>query len=154
MNNESRSKIEIRDVATGLWIWRIENPFWEPGADWEPFTTSTCVQSGGEILVLDPQAPPAGTNALWERLDARPPTTVIVLKPDHVRDTDRFVRRYGARPFGPDFFFATIFLRPIWNRLNRVVIFQEEFSLYTMAGVAAKRHSGSHNSVHLSLPMP
>jgi hypothetical protein len=38
---------------------------------------------------------------VWERLDARPPTVVVVLKPDHVRDVDLFVRRYRARAFGP-----------------------------------------------------
>jgi glyoxylase-like metal-dependent hydrolase (beta-lactamase superfamily II) len=35
----------------------------------------------------------------------RPPTVVVVLKPDHVRDVDRLVRRYGARAFGPDVFY-------------------------------------------------
>jgi hypothetical protein len=29
---------------------------------------------------------------------------VVVLKPDHVRDVDTFVRGYGARAFGPDVF--------------------------------------------------
>jgi len=60
MKNEPQLHVEIRDVTTGLWIWRLKNPFWEPGVDWEPLTTSTCVESGGEILVLDPQRPPAG----------------------------------------------------------------------------------------------
>jgi glyoxylase-like metal-dependent hydrolase (beta-lactamase superfamily II) len=32
-------------------------------------------------------------------------TVVVVLKPDHVRDVDLFVRRYGARAFGPRLFF-------------------------------------------------
>jgi hypothetical protein len=32
---------------------------------------------------------------------ANPPTAVVVLKPDHVRDVDLFVRRYRARAFGP-----------------------------------------------------
>ena len=34
----------------------------------------------------------------------RPPTIAVVLKPDHVRDVDLFVRRYGARAYGPDVF--------------------------------------------------
>jgi len=55
--------------------------------------------------VLDPLAPPEGSEA-WERLDAKPPTLAVVLKPDHVRDVDLFVRRYGARAFGPWLFFA------------------------------------------------
>jgi hypothetical protein len=33
-------------------------------------------------------------------IDANPPDTVVVLKPDHVRDVDLFVRRYDARAFG------------------------------------------------------
>jgi glyoxylase-like metal-dependent hydrolase (beta-lactamase superfamily II) len=105
MKNDPQLKIEIRDLTTGLWIWRCENPFWKPGVDWEPLTTSKCVESEGEILVLDPQAPPAGAVEVWERLDARRPTAVVVLKPDHVRDTDLFVRRYGSRAFGPRLFF-------------------------------------------------
>jgi glyoxylase-like metal-dependent hydrolase (beta-lactamase superfamily II) len=32
---------------------------------------------------------------------------VVILKPDHVRDVDLFVRRYGARAFGPYLFWRT-----------------------------------------------
>jgi Metallo-beta-lactamase superfamily len=96
--------VQIRDVAPGLWVWRLEHPAWRPGLDWEPFVTSTYVESGGETLVLDPLAPPADASEMWERLDARPPTAVVVLKPDHVRDVDLFVRRYDARAFGPYLF--------------------------------------------------
>jgi hypothetical protein len=95
---------ELRDVAPGLWLWRTEHPDWRAGNDWEPMVASTCVESGGEVALLDPLAPPADAAEVWARLDARPPTLVVVLKPDHVRDVDLFVRRYGARPFGPYLF--------------------------------------------------
>jgi hypothetical protein len=95
---------ELRDVAPGLWIWRVVHPDWSPEADWEPLVTSTCVESGGEVALLDPLAPPEDAGEIWERLDARPPTLVAVLKPDHVRDVDLFVRRYEARAFGPYLF--------------------------------------------------
>ena len=95
---------ELRDVAPGLWIWRVEHPDWTPEAEWEPAVTSTCVEAGGEVAVLDALAPPADAGEVWERLDARPPTLAVVLKPDHVRSVDLFVRRYGARPFGPSLF--------------------------------------------------
>jgi hypothetical protein len=98
-------QVEIRDVTAGLWIWRLEHPAWKPGQGWEPVVASTCVKSGGETLVLDPLGPPDGAAVVWERLDARPPTAAVVLKPDHVRHIDLFVRRYGARAFGPDVFF-------------------------------------------------
>jgi hypothetical protein len=92
---------DLHDVAPGLWLWRLEHPDWSPGLDWEPLVASTYVESGGEVALLDPTAPPDEADEVWERLDARPPTLVVVLKPDHVRDVDLFVRRYGARAFGP-----------------------------------------------------
>ena len=57
------------------------------------------------MLVLDALAPSDERDPVWERLDAHPPTVAVVLKPDHVRDVDLFVGRYGARAFGPDLFF-------------------------------------------------
>lgn len=65
---------------------------------------STCVESKGETLVLDPLAPPSGASSVWERLDAHPPTAVVALKPDHIRDV-AFVHRYQARAFVPRLFF-------------------------------------------------
>ncbi|HWH54024.1 MAG TPA: hypothetical protein VNT04_00455 [Gaiellaceae bacterium] len=98
---------ELQDVAPGLWIWRSDYPDWKPGLGWEPPVTSTCVVAGGEILLLDPLAPPEDEEEIWARFDAEPPTVVVVLKPDHVRDVDVFVRRYGARAFGPELFWRT-----------------------------------------------
>jgi glyoxylase-like metal-dependent hydrolase (beta-lactamase superfamily II) len=97
---------ELRDVAPGLWIWRLEHPDWTPEVDWKPMVASTCVESGGEVALLDPLAPPDDAE-VWDRLDDRPPTLVAVLKPDHVRDVDLFVRRYRARAFGPALFWRT-----------------------------------------------
>jgi glyoxylase-like metal-dependent hydrolase (beta-lactamase superfamily II) len=96
---------ELREVVPGLWLWRTEHPDWKPGLEWEPLVTSTCVESGGEVAVLDALVPPTEATEIWERLDARPPTIAVVLKPDHVRDVDAFVRRYEVRAFGPRLFF-------------------------------------------------
>jgi glyoxylase-like metal-dependent hydrolase (beta-lactamase superfamily II) len=98
---------ELRDVAEGLWIWRLSYPDWRPEAGWPEMVTSTCVESGGEVAVLDALAPPDDAAEIWERLDARPPTMAVVLKPDHVRDVDLFVRRYGARAYGPWLFWRS-----------------------------------------------
>ena len=97
---------EIQDVAPGLWIWRREYPDWRPEAGWPEVVTSTCVESGGEVALLDALAPPEGSE-VWGRLDARPPTMVVVLKPDHVRDVDLFVQRYDARAYGPWLFWRS-----------------------------------------------
>lgn len=107
MTRSDPTQCELRDVAPGLWLWRVEHPDWDPDAGWEPLVASTCVSAGGEVALLDPIAPPAEATEVWERLDAHPPTLVVILKPDHVRDVDLFVRRYGARAFGPSLFWRT-----------------------------------------------
>ena len=96
----------ILDLDDGLWIWRLSYPEWHERAGWPEVVTSTCVESGGEVAVLDALAPPEGSE-VWQRLDAKPPTMAVVLKPDHVRDVDLIVRRYGARAFGPWLFWRT-----------------------------------------------
>ena len=97
--------VEIREVAERLWIWRMEHPHWKAGQDWEPLVTSTFVESRGERYV---------SWMRWRRRSLRrnsgenwmkTPTAAVVLKPDHVRDGDLFVRRYGARGYGPLLFF-------------------------------------------------
>ena len=67
--------------------------------------TCTFVESRGERLVLDPLAPPPDEAPFWDRLNAGPPTAAVVLKPDHVRDVDAFVRLYSIPAFGPRLFF-------------------------------------------------
>lgn len=98
-------KVEIRDVAEGLWLWRQPHPDWRAGADWEPEVSSFAVRSRGIALLLDPLAPPpAASPELWTRIEAFGPEAVVVLKPDHVRDVDLFVRWYGLRGLGPRLF--------------------------------------------------
>ena len=105
MNLSPQSQVDIREVAPGLWIWRLQHPRWKPGQGWAPVVACTCVESGGQRLLLDPLAPPVDATELWQRLDANPPTGVVVLKPDHVRDVDLFVRRYSIPAWGPRLFF-------------------------------------------------
>jgi hypothetical protein len=95
------------DVTEGLWVWRIAYPDWDPEVGWERVVSSTSVTAGGEVALIDPLAPPPEATDVWERLDAHPPTMVVILKPDHVRDVDLFVRRYGARAFGPWLFWKS-----------------------------------------------
>jgi hypothetical protein len=91
--------VTIEQVASGLWLWRQPHPDWEPGHGWRPQVASFCVESRGQVAVIDALRPP------WERLDEHPPTVALVLKPDHVRDVDAVVARYGCRAFGPALFF-------------------------------------------------
>jgi hypothetical protein len=96
--------VELRDVAPGLWLWRQPHPDWSGNAEWEPEVASFAVQSRGVALLLDPLAPPPGAREVWARLDELTPEVVAILKPDHVRDVDLFVRWYGARAYGPSLY--------------------------------------------------
>ena len=98
--------MEIRDVAAGLWIWRPHYPDRHGGDGWDGPVTSVVVESGGEVAVIEPLVPHEDEDALWGRLDAKPPTMIVILKPDHVRDVDLFVERYGAKAYGPWLFFG------------------------------------------------
>lgn len=48
---------------------------------------------------------PKSEKDVWERLDKSSPTAIVVLKPDHVRDVDFFVKRYHIRAYGSRLFF-------------------------------------------------
>jgi hypothetical protein len=96
--------VEVRDVAPGLWLWRSAHPDWSDGSDWDPEVASFAVRSGGVTVLLDPLAPPPPAPEVWDRLEADRPTAIVILKPDHVRDVDLFVRWYGASAYGPPLF--------------------------------------------------
>lgn len=96
--------VEIRDVVDGLWLWRQPHPAWDGQSDWEPEVASWAVSSRGVNVLLDPLLPPPSARAAWDRIDAFGADAVVILKPDHVRDVDLFVRWYGARAFGPVLF--------------------------------------------------
>jgi hypothetical protein len=96
--------VEVRDVVPGLWLWRQPHPDWREGNNWAPEVASFAVESRGVRVLLDPLAPPPSAEEAWRRIEAFRPGVVVVMKPDHVRDVDLFVRWYGARAFGPQLF--------------------------------------------------
>jgi hypothetical protein len=97
-------EVELRDVAEGLWLWRQPHPDWREGGDWEPEVASFAVESRGVRFLIDPLAPPPSAREAWDRLEAFKADSVVILKPDHVRDVDLFVRWYGVRAYGSQLF--------------------------------------------------
>jgi hypothetical protein len=94
--------VEVRDVAPGLWLWRTRHWEWRKGDDWEPEVSSFVAQSGDEVYLVDPLAPPPVQGAeVYRRLEATPPTRIAIVKPDHIRDLDRFAHWYGIPAHGP-----------------------------------------------------
>jgi len=96
--------LEVRDVRPGLWLWRIRHWEWREGNDWEPEVSSFVVDARGEVILIDPLAPPPPAREVYDRLLARRPTRIILVKPDHVRDLDLFAHWYGIPAHGPPLF--------------------------------------------------
>ena len=94
----------MHEVCEGLWLWRQPHPAWTEGAGWEPEVSSYAVRSRGVRWLIDPLAPPPSERAAWERIGAHGADAIAVLKPDHVRDLDLFVRWYRADAYGPQLF--------------------------------------------------
>ncbi len=103
-------------------------------------------------MLLDPLAPPEDATEIWERLDAHPPTVVVVLKPDHVRDVDLFVGRYGAKAFGPDVFFAAMPPRRSSSGSEKAASYRAASSRSTTAEAGTRRRCGSRSSARSSSP--
>jgi hypothetical protein len=94
--------VEVRDVAPGLWLWRTPHWEWREGTDWEPEVASVVVESGGEVVLIDPLAPPPIEGAeVYRRLEAKRPTRVVIVKPDHLRDLNLFCHWYSIPAHGP-----------------------------------------------------
>ena len=52
------------DIAPGLWIWRLQHPDWSAEQTGSRMSTSTCVETGGEVALIDPLAPPEDARGL------------------------------------------------------------------------------------------
>lgn len=94
----------IVDVAPGILVWQEDYVGWMPGNGWINPLNSTCVETDGETVIVDPIAPADHASEVWAQLDGHPPTVIAILKPEHVRDVDRFAMRYQARAYGPYLF--------------------------------------------------
>lgn len=116
----------IIDVAPGIWVWQEDYAGWAPGNGWVNPLNSSCVEADGEIVIVDPIAPADDASKVWARLDAHPPTVIVVLKPDHVRDVDQFAKRYKARAYGLMCLIVTIFRKPSLKGLNRDQFYLED----------------------------
>jgi hypothetical protein len=78
----------------------VPHPAWTEGEDWDPLVTCGCATTGDEVLLLDPLLP-AQDDPVMARIEDARPTRAVILKPDHVRDVDAVVERWGIPAHGP-----------------------------------------------------
>jgi len=97
-------------VAPGLWQWTAPHPDWEPAdggpGGWEPDVACVRLDSPEGVVLIDPLAPPEGTDdadRFWEGIDrsvaaSGRPVTVVVTLHWHLRSTEGGAARYGSKP--------------------------------------------------------
>jgi len=115
--------MEVEELRPGLWRWTAPHPNWTPEKDkpggWGQMVGSVyCDARGGlqaaggasgpgdAVLLIDPLAPPAGTedcDRFWEALDrdierARAPVAVLLGNEYHARSAEVVYNRYKDRP--------------------------------------------------------
>jgi hypothetical protein len=146
--------VEIRDVAPGLWLWRLEHPAWEQGGDWIPEVASFAVESRGMRILLDPLAPAASAREAWDRIEAFGPEVAVVLKPDHIRDVDLFVRWYGVRALGPQMYWRDDVPRTELEAIRPGSELPAACRPSTTAAACTRRRSTSRSSARWSSPTP
>ena len=94
--------VEMRDIAAGLWLWRQPHPDWERATTGSPRSRPSPWTRAASASCWTPSPRrPRAARGLAAASTRCAPTTLIVMKPDHVRDVDLFVRWYGARAYGP-----------------------------------------------------
>ncbi len=97
-------------VAPGLSRWTVPHPDWEPAdggpGGWEPDVACLRLDSPDGVVLIDPLAPPNGTDEatrFWEELDgdvagSGRPVTVVVTLHWHLRSTVEIAERYASKP--------------------------------------------------------
>src|SRR5262245_43459870 len=108
----SESLLQVTPIAEGLWRWTAPHPEWTPEKDkpggWPRMVGSVYFEPhAGEadaLALIDPLAPPAGSNEarkFWDALDrdierARLPVIILVGNGYHARGAVEFQRRYAG----------------------------------------------------------
>lgn len=102
--------MDVTRIDEGLWRWASPHPAWAPGATWDPVVGSTFVDTGTEIVLVDPFVPvePGEAERFWRALDrdveraGSAPTVVLTTRRHAWSAADVRGRYPGAQVLAPD----------------------------------------------------
>lgn len=102
--------MDVTRIDEGLWRWASPHPAWVAGATWDPVVGSTFVDTGTQIVLVDPFVPvePGQAERFWHALDrdverAGSAPTVVMTTRRHAWSAEDVRGRYpGARVLAPD----------------------------------------------------
>jgi glyoxylase-like metal-dependent hydrolase (beta-lactamase superfamily II) len=83
----------VRELSPGLWHWQAPHPEWRSSEPWSEEVSSYALETGGELVLVDPLAVP---DELGERA-----TAILLTAPWHERDAEGLVERLGLPVYTP-----------------------------------------------------
>ena len=66
-----KATVEFREVAKGLWVWRVEHPDWQPNQGWDPNVAAMLELPFEHVIVS--HGDPVHSRADFERALTFPP---------------------------------------------------------------------------------
>ncbi|MGH2351560.1 MAG: hypothetical protein ACRDJN_08090 [Chloroflexota bacterium] len=102
--------MEVQELRPGLWRWTAPHPDWTPEeggpGGWEQLVGCVYYEAPDAVVLIDPQAPPAGTpdaDKFWTRLDEDVsrlgrPVAVLLCNDWHDRSAQVVYDRYRHQP--------------------------------------------------------
>lgn len=86
--------MQLRD---GLWHWQAPHPEWNPQQIWPELVSSTAIDDGTRLILVDPQSVPEEVLAVAEEREP----VILLTAPWHERDARSLAGRLGAPVYAP-----------------------------------------------------
>ena len=95
-------RMDVHQLAPGLWRWTAAHPAWRPGHDWPREVGCVYVEAPDATVLVDPLVPADDEERFWSALDRDVerralPVVVLLTCAWHRRSTDAVVDRYSGR---------------------------------------------------------
>lgn len=92
----------MQELRPGLWTWTAAHPEWTDDQGrpegWDRIVRSYAYDSGGCLVLFDPQSPPTLIEGLIESQDV----AVVLTARWHARSAAECVERFGAKVYAPE----------------------------------------------------
>ena len=99
-------RMDVQELAPGLWRWTAQHPDWKDGADWGQEVGCVYYEAPGATVLIDPLVPPARERFLdaFDRDVERRglPVSILLTCSWHERSAVELTERYGAEDAAPD----------------------------------------------------
>jgi hypothetical protein len=101
----SSARVDVQEIAPGLWRWTALHPEWTPEVEaedgWAQEVACVYYEAADAVVLIDPLVPPEDLERFWEAIDrdvarADRPVHVLLTLHWHARSASEVVERYAG----------------------------------------------------------